>query len=465
MSYTSQNGLPKVSTKYSCMVSGEKRMAPCSGCTKPSGCLTSTMQYKEKDEMADKPIVQLLADGTIKCAKALPLSECGYKPGQKVCGKCGAAAETVEAKSEDWVTADMDIKGGKKMPIQNMVDEDMVDAPETAGDNELQEPNLDNEMTAKRKKARKKRMETMGVKSGEFDDDAFVCAFERKMLAGTSQVCAQCPGGCASEADMPSLLEVEGIAEDMFSGKVLDSAYADETDIFIVDVQRKDGKPVEIFFDGTSGEVMGWHLLNEKVLGEVAEIAGEKVISFNEAAEIAVKSIEGEVISVDADMFEGYDAYAVEVEGEDGKSYDVFVSLDGEVLGWDEYDAEEAADIDAEVADLALKAMYDEETRKTMAEAGEALPDGSFPIKDESDLENAIQAYGRAGDKAAAKAHIMKRAKELGKEEMIPEGWGEEAEKPEVQMPEGEKSAEDVEATKLLADLLEFEMLTIEEGI
>ena len=391
--------------------------------------------------MADKPIVQLLADGTIKCAKGLDIAECGYKPGQKVCGKCGAAAETVGAKSEEWVTADT--KGGMS-PMESMAS-DVADE-------------MDDDPMAKRKKARKKRMDTMGMKSEEWDDDSFVCAFERKMLAGTSQVCAQCPGGCAPESDMPTLLEVEGIAEDMFSGKVLDSAYADETDIFIVDVQRKDGKPVEIFFDGTSGEVMGWHLLNEKVLGEVAEIAGEKVISFNEAADIAVKSIEGEVVSVDADMFEGYDAYAVEIEGEDGKSYDVFVSLDGEVLGWDEYDADEAADIDAEVADLALKRMYDEDTRKTMAEAGEALPDGSFPIKDEEDLQNAIQAFGRAGDKAAAKAHIMKRAKELGKEDMIPEGWGSE-------MTEEEKSAEDAEATKLLADLLEFEMLTIEEGI
>ena len=391
--------------------------------------------------MADKPIVQLLADGTIKCAKGLDIAECGYKPGQKVCGKCGAAAETVGAKSEEWVTADT--KGGMS-PMESMASE--------------VEDEMDDDPMAKRKKARKKRMDTMGMKSEEWDDDSFVCAFERKMLAGTSQVCAQCPGGCAPESDMPTLLEVEGIAEDMFSGKVLDSAYADETDIFIVDVQRKDGKPVEIFFDGTSGEVMGWHLLNEKVLGEVAEIAGEKVISFNEAADIAVKSIEGEVVSVDADMFEGYDAYAVEIEGEDGKSYDVFVSLDGEVLGWDEYDADEAADIDAEVADLALKRMYDEDTRKTMAEAGEALPDGSFPIKDEEDLQNAIQAFGRAGDKAAAKAHIMKRAKELGKEDMIPEGWGSE-------MTEEEKSAEDAEATKLLADLLEFEMLTIEEGI
>jgi uncharacterized membrane protein YkoI len=409
------------------------------------------MQYKEKDEMADKPIVQLLADGTIKCAKALPISECGYKPGQKVCGKCGAAAETIEAKSEDWVTAETpEVKGGMS-PMESMASD--------------VEDEMDSDPIAKRKKARKKRMETMGVKSGEFDDDAFVCAFERKMLAGNSQVCAQCPGGCASEADMPSLLEVEGIAEDMFSGKVLDSAYADETDIFIVDVQRKDGKPVEIFFDGTSGEVMGWHLLNEKVLGEVAEIAGEKVISFNEAADIAVKSIEGEVISVDADMFEGYDAYAVEVEGDDGKSYDVFVSLDGEVLGWDEYDASEAEDIDAEVADLALKAMYGDEERMEMAKGGMAMPDGSYPIKDEEDLKNAIMAVGRASNPDEVKMHCQKRAKELGKEDMIPDSWDEEAKKPEEEMAEGEKSAEDAEATKLLADLLEFEMLTIEEGI
>jgi uncharacterized membrane protein YkoI len=276
---------------------------------------------------------------------------------------------------------------------------------------------------------------------------------------------------------MPSLLEVEGVAEDMFSGKVLDSGYSDETDIYVVDVQRKDGKPIEAFFDGSTGECMGWHLLNESVIGEVAEINGTKVISFNEAAILATKSVEGDVISVDADMFEGYDAFAVEIDGLDGKSYDVFVSLDGEVLGWDEYEADEAADIDAEVADLALKRMYDEEARNAMAEAGEALPDGSFPIKDEDDLKNAIQAYGRAGDKEAAKAHIMKRAAELGKEDMIPEEWSEKSEdmeddeeeseemvKPEEDMTEGEKS-DDAEATKFLADLMEFEMLAVETGI
>lgn len=410
--------------------------------------------------MADKPTVKLSADGSISCAKGLELSECGYKVGDKVCGKCGAAAVSVKSEIDEdgWVTVDdMDTKGGS--PMSNMVEG-------------VEEELMDESPMAKRKKARAKRMSTMGVKSADFDDDAFVCAFERKMLPGGASVCAQCPGGCAAEQDMPSLLEVEGVAEDMFSGKVLDSGYSDETDIYVVDVQRKDGKPIEAFFDGSTGECMGWHLLNESVIGEVAEINGTKVISFNEAAILATKSVEGDVISVDADMFEGYDAFAVEIDGLDGKSYDVFVSLDGEVLGWDEYDADEAADIDAEVADLALKRMYDEEARTAMAEAGEALPDGSFPIKDEDDLKNAIQAYGRAGDKEAAKAHIMKRAAALGKEDLIPEDWSEKAEdmeddemmKPEEEMTEGEKS-DDAEATKFLADLMEFEMLAVETGI
>ena len=411
--------------------------------------------------MAEQPTVKLNADGTVECAKGLELSACGYKVGDKVCGKCGANAVSVKSDivedivedTDGWVTVD-----GKGMSQMESMSSD--------AENDM------NEMPHARKKARKKRMETMGVKSADFDDDAFVCAFERKMLPGGASVCAQCPGGCAAEQDMPSLLEVEGFAEDMFSGKVLDSGYSDETDIFVVDVQRKDGKPIEAFFDGSTGECMGWHLLNESVIGEVAEINGTKVISFNEAAILATKSIEGDVISVDADMFEGYDAFAVEIEGLDGKSYDVFVALDGEVLGWDEYDAEEAADIDAEVADLALKRLYDEEARKAMADAGEALPDGSFPIKDEDDLKNAIQAYGRAGDKEAAKAHIMKRAADLGKEDMIPEDWSEKADdmednemvKPEEEMTEGEKSA-DAEATKFLADLMEFEMLAVETGI
>jgi hypothetical protein len=56
------------------------------------------------------------------------------------------------------------------------------------------------------------------------------------------------------------------------------------------------------------------------------------------------------------------------------------------------------------------------------------MPDGSFPIADEEDLHNAIQAIGRAKDPEAAKAHIKKRARALGKEALIPEGWSDDTE-------------------------------------
>jgi hypothetical protein len=58
-----------------------------------------------------------------------------------------------------------------------------------------------------------------------------------------------------------------------------------------------------------------------------------------------------------------------------------------------------------------------------MAESGEAMEGGEFPIKTKKDLENAVQAYGRAKDKAKAKAHIIARAKALDATDMLPEDW------------------------------------------
>ena len=148
-------------------------------CSNPQGCLTSTMHYKESLKMTDNPTVELLPDGSVKCAKDLPTAECGYKAGDKVCGKCGATA--IQAKSEDaevitdiedgeWVTADLESKGGKKTPIAEMVDEDMVDAPEITADADMVDDEDTDSMPAKRKKARKARLAAMGVKSEEIDD-------------------------------------------------------------------------------------------------------------------------------------------------------------------------------------------------------------------------------------------------------------------------------------------------------
>lgn len=71
-------------------------------------------------------------------------------------------------------------------------------------------------------------------------------------------------------------------------------------------------------------------------------------------------------------------------------------------------------------------ATFTEEQRKDLAKKGQALKDGSYPIRNEADLKNAIRAIGRAdkAKRAAVKKHILKRAKALGATKFIPETWG-----------------------------------------
>jgi hypothetical protein len=64
---------------------------------------------------------------------------------------------------------------------------------------------------------------------------------------------------------------------------------------------------------------------------------------------------------------------------------------------------------------------YSDAQREAMADSGEAMPDGSFPIADEADLKNAIQAYGRAKNQSATAKHIAKRARALGLSDLLPQ--------------------------------------------
>jgi hypothetical protein len=70
-------------------------------------------------------------------------------------------------------------------------------------------------------------------------------------------------------------------------------------------------------------------------------------------------------------------------------------------------------------------ASISEAERKNLAKKGKALPDGSYPIRNEHDLKNAIKAFGRANpeDRDEVKAHIKKRARALGKVKLVPEDW------------------------------------------
>jgi ATP-dependent Clp endopeptidase proteolytic subunit ClpP len=67
---------------------------------------------------------------------------------------------------------------------------------------------------------------------------------------------------------------------------------------------------------------------------------------------------------------------------------------------------------------------YKQADRDTMAKSGSAMPDGSYPIADAEDLDNAIHAVGRGGaDHDSIRKHIMTRADALGLSSHIPDNW------------------------------------------
>ena len=88
-------------------------------------------------------------------------------------------------------------------------------------------------------------------------------------------------------------------------------------------------------------------------------------------------------------------------------------------------DAELSARSEAIMARVESFGYVPKKSREQAAEKGEALPDGSYPIRNENDLKNAIKAYGRAkeSDKSKVRKHVMKRARSLGKADMIPTDW------------------------------------------
>ena len=66
---------------------------------------------------------------------------------------------------------------------------------------------------------------------------------------------------------------------------------------------------------------------------------------------------------------------------------------------------------------------FSADERRAAAGRGQAMSDGSFPIISEGDLRNAVQAVGRAGNPGAAKAHIIRRARALGRSDLLPDSW------------------------------------------
>lgn len=299
--------------------------------------------------------------------------------------------------------------------------------------------------------SRLKRLGYTAEQVKSFTNKDFVCAIERKVRS--SDVCNFCRGGCASEKGLPGLLEIEVAAEAEHKGEVVDSGYAPKDDIFVLDLKTNDGF-VEAYYAG-NGSPLGWIMLDGDVTVKSADSEDSvAVVSFNEAEQVALKNIKGKSLGVDVDIFLGEDAYVVEIDGVDGKSYDAYVSVDGKFLGSDEieFTEDEAEEItvlrmekESLESELRLKRAYASADTEQMAEDGVAMAGGAYPILTSDDLFDAIRINYRAKS-SDLRQHIEQRAEHLKRVDLLPPEWA-------------EKAAEEAE---FVSSLMELEMLEAE---
>lgn len=289
------------------------------------------------NEINEKAVLRVNSDGdVVKCAKGLASEDCGWKAGNKVCGACGAMA--VMTKGGAMVEDDEDMDDAEAMAEEEMprrrraVMVEDEDAPEE----ESEEPEDEMERQAKIKKYRKMRLGGMGVKDATGDEETFLCGVSRKMLPHGASPCEGCTGGCFPVVGMPDLIAVEGMAMEQFGGKVLDSGYSDAFDTFVVNVRRKDGRIIEAYYNG-QGEAEGWHPIPEDVA-----LYQDEVVGWDDAVVAALGQVQGKALDLSVQLIGDKPAYRVEVDGADGFSYDVFVGMNGKVLGVDQYEYETA---------------------------------------------------------------------------------------------------------------------------
>ena len=164
---------------------------------------------------------------------------------------------------------------------------------------------------------------------------------------------------------------------------------------------------------------------NPTTLFEIAKADGAEDLALVEDAQVVEKS--------DAEAFglpqELYERLATPVKEALARLADGGATVTAETV--------EAVKADGEVPQLtvnvhvtaapepiAKKADLSAAGRRKAAAAGAAMPDGSYPINTKADLRKAIRAVGRGGaDHNKIRAHVIKRAKALGLEAMVPDNW------------------------------------------
>lgn len=173
------------------------------------------------------------------------------------------------------------------------------------------------------------------------------------------------------------------------------------------------------FFRGRAGWSIGYRVKSAKrdprtgvrriKSLDLFEFSPVMVGAAHEAMTLSVKSWDGRT-TVDPDVELGLIEYADADEVKDllAARADLYAAIEGKVFT--------AADDDE------TKRAFSSEKRRVLADKGAAMDDGSFPIENEEDLDNAIKAVGRAKDPAKAKAHIRKRARALGLHHKLTDG-------------------------------------------
>jgi cation transport regulator len=86
-------------------------------------------------------------------------------------------------------------------------------------------------------------------------------------------------------------------------------------------------------------------------------------------------------------------------------------------------DGEFVEKAEADMEELTERREFSTKEREKLAKEGKALPWGGFPIENCDDVENAVQAIGRAKNRQQAINHIIKHAKRLGCMSKIPPKW------------------------------------------
>lgn len=78
---------------------------------------------------------------------------------------------------------------------------------------------------------------------------------------------------------------------------------------------------------------------------------------------------------------------------------------------------------EADMEKLTERREFSTKEREKLAKEGKALPHGGFPIENCEDVENAVQAIGRAKNRQQTINHIVSSAKRLGCMDKVPEKW------------------------------------------